>query len=151
MSNDFPDVHHKLCKKAAHLTAAFYYLNLKNDENNLILQTTIQAYEKEMDNIIKIANDMLDKHIKDNPQYKQVKEISAAYQQFKQGIEQERKEAMQEFKDYKKAVEEKEKQRDEDIGVLIQGYEEEIDNIKEKLKALESLFGSQVDGKDLER
>ena len=32
MTDDFPDLHHKLSKKLAHLTQGFYYLSVKSDE-----------------------------------------------------------------------------------------------------------------------
>jgi len=150
MADDFPDLHHKLCKKAAHLTTGFFYLQLKNDENDLILKTYVDAYEQEMDNIVQTANDILDKHMKENPQYKEVKDIHAAYQQFKHEIEEERSSAAIQFNNYKKALEEKYEQREKDLEDLIKSYEEEVEAITGKLSFMQELVQKTI-GDDVEQ
>ncbi len=63
MADDFPDFHHKVCKRLAHLQAGFFQLNIKNDENDLIYQTLIETYEQEMDNVVRSANEIVDKYV----------------------------------------------------------------------------------------
>lgn len=47
------ELHHKMCKKVAQLTKVIFYLNTKNDEYESNLRAVVNAYEQELDSVIK--------------------------------------------------------------------------------------------------
>jgi hypothetical protein len=47
----FPDLHHKMCKKVARLTRVIFILNTKNDENDVNVKVMKKAYENELNKI----------------------------------------------------------------------------------------------------
>jgi len=149
MGDSFPDLHHKLCKKLAHLTTGFYFLNMKNDENDVIVQNVIETYEKEMDEIVSGAQVIVDSYIKDNPQYKEAHEILMAYKEFKYTIEQERLVAAQEFNNHQLSIREKENTLKEKTQIKLNYYKQEVDDLKAKLKYMKELveksIGSNID------
>jgi len=155
MVDDFPDLHHKLCKKLAHLTTGFYHLNLKSDETDSIIQNVINTYEEEMDKIVQTANEILNKNINENPQQKEVHEIHTSYQTFKQEFEHERNASIEEFNNYIKAVEEDKRKLEEGTQNQIDTYQREVDELKEKLKYMHSLvekaLGKEVGLEDPEK
>ena len=53
--NLFPDLHQKMSKKIAQLTKVIYHLNYKNEEHNDDLSSLADAYETEIDGILKDA------------------------------------------------------------------------------------------------
>ena len=50
---ELPDVHHKMSKKIAQLTKVIFHLNTKCDEAGLYHQAQAEAYEKEIERIVK--------------------------------------------------------------------------------------------------
>ena len=155
MADDFPDLHHKLCKKLAHLTTGFYHLNLKSDETDSIIQNVINTYEEEMDKIVQTANEILTKTINENPQKQEVHEIHKSFQAFKQEFEQERKESIEEFNNYRKTVEEEKQRLKEETQIQIASYQREVNELKEKLKHMHKLvekaLGREVEYEDQEK
>ena len=55
---DFGELHHKMCKKVAQLTKVIFHLNTRNDEYENNLRAVVYAYEQEMDNMAKEANNV---------------------------------------------------------------------------------------------
>lgn len=47
------ELHHKMCKKVAQLTKVIFYLNTKNDEYESNLKAVVNAYELELDSVIR--------------------------------------------------------------------------------------------------
>jgi len=149
MADDFPDFHHKVCKRLAHLQAGFFQLNIKNDENDLIYQTLIETYEQEMDNVVRSANEIVDKYVKDNPQFKEVHEIHQAYQLFKQNCEEEKTAAITEYNSYKEKVEAKVQEITQQAQNEINTYKTEMEELKEKLGHMQNLVEKTL-GKNLQ-
>ncbi len=52
----------KMCKKVAQLTKVIFYLNTKNDEYESNLKSVVQAYETELDQVIRQANQIIQKY-----------------------------------------------------------------------------------------
>lgn len=52
------DLHHKMCKKVAQLTKVIFYLNTKNDDYESNLKAVVNAYELELDTVIKEVQSM---------------------------------------------------------------------------------------------
>jgi len=53
--NLFPDLHQKMSKKIAQLTKVIFHLNSKNEEHSDDLSSLSDAYETEIDGILKDA------------------------------------------------------------------------------------------------
>jgi len=149
MADDFPDFHHKVCKRLAHLQAGFFQLNIKNDENDLIYQTLIDTYEQEMDNVVRGANEIVDKYVNDNPQFKEVHEIHEAYKLFKQTFEEERTNAAAEYDKYKENVEARVQEINQEAQNQVLLYKTEMDELREKLDHMQNLVEKNL-GKNLQ-
>ena len=50
------EVYERMCKKIAQLTRVIFILNTKNDENESLIESFVETYEKEIENITKEAN-----------------------------------------------------------------------------------------------
>lgn len=149
MSHDFPDFHHMMSKKLAHLTAAFVYVNTKNDENEYILQAYIRQYELEMDNILNAANDIINKYMNENPDLQQLNDINTAFHAFKSKTEQERTASLTEFNAFKAALEKREKDVQSDAEKKVKELQQEVLALQERIEQLqiilERVAGNQVD------
>ncbi|CAJ1431095.1 unnamed protein product [Effrenium voratum] len=58
---DKDEIHHKMSKKVAQLTKVIFHLNTRNDEADQHLVAVTQAYETEVQQILKDANAKLRK------------------------------------------------------------------------------------------
>ncbi len=97
------------------MTTGFYHLNFQINENNLINQSIIDCYEREIDKIVETANQILEKYINENPQHREVQEISNAYRAFKQDFEQQRSSSIEEYHQYISNLEREHQQLKEEI------------------------------------
>lgn len=100
-SNMSEAVHHKMSKKIAQLTKVIFHLHSKNEENGAMQTAISNAYEKEIETILRDANGLIGKQkealnraIEGNNFKEKLKEIEA-------GHLQEKMDSQQEFKDYK--------------------------------------------------
>lgn len=55
------DTHHKMSKKIAQLTKVIFHLHSKNEENSQYQQSLSGAYEKEIEIILKEANNIINR------------------------------------------------------------------------------------------
>ena len=53
------ELYDRMCKKISQLTRVIFVLNTKNDENDNLVESIVDAYEKEIESITKEANSML--------------------------------------------------------------------------------------------
>lgn len=53
------DTHHKMSKKIAQLTKVIFHLHSKNEENSLYHTALTNAYEKEIETILKDSNTVI--------------------------------------------------------------------------------------------
>eukprot|EP00971_Amphidinium_carterae_P042858 842308-Amphidinium_carterae.1 len=53
---DRDEIHHKMSKKVAQLTKVIFHLNTRNEEADLHLSAVTNAYEKEVEAILRDAN-----------------------------------------------------------------------------------------------
>ena len=56
---DDNELYDRMCKKIAQLTRVIFVLNTKNDENDSLIESIIESYEKEIENITKEANQVI--------------------------------------------------------------------------------------------
>ncbi|KAJ3036628.1 hypothetical protein HDV00_002524 [Rhizophlyctis rosea] len=57
-----PDIVYKMSKKIAQLTKVIYYLNTKNEDHNVEVQSLAEAYEDEIEDVIKDAKSRIETH-----------------------------------------------------------------------------------------
>jgi hypothetical protein len=62
-SNAVPskETHHKMSKKIAQLTKVIFHLHSKNEENSAFQSSLTNAYEKEIETILKEANNIINR------------------------------------------------------------------------------------------
>jgi hypothetical protein len=53
------ETHHKMSKKIAQLTKVIFHLHSKSEENNLIATAQTNAYEKEIEQLLLTANNVV--------------------------------------------------------------------------------------------
>lgn len=53
------EVHHKMSKKIAQLTKVIFHLHSKNEENSQYAGALTNAYEKEIETVLKDANEII--------------------------------------------------------------------------------------------
>ncbi len=61
MSAISEETHHKMSKKIAQLTKVIFHLHSKNEENNNIQSASNNAYEKEIEQLLIAANQVIAK------------------------------------------------------------------------------------------
>jgi hypothetical protein len=108
--NLFPDLHHKMSKKIAQLTKVIYHLNSKNEDHQDDLTSLTDAYETEIDQILKDAYTKINKFKDMIEQRKEVEKQQQAVDEFKKQHEKEKKEALDAFEAYKSKVKASEEQ-----------------------------------------
>ena len=55
------EIHHKMSKKIAQLTKVIFHLHSKNEENSLYQTSYTNAYEKEIETVLKDANAIINR------------------------------------------------------------------------------------------
>jgi len=55
------DTHHKMSKKIAQLTKVIFHLHSKNEENGQYQNSLVGAYEKEIETILREANNVINR------------------------------------------------------------------------------------------
>ena len=55
------ETHHKMSKKIAQLTKVIFHLHSKTEENNLLSTAQTNAYEKEIEQLLLTANNVVSK------------------------------------------------------------------------------------------
>ncbi len=53
------EVYERMCKKIAQLTRVIFVLNTKNDENDALIESIVEAYEKEIESLTKEASSVI--------------------------------------------------------------------------------------------
>ena len=53
------ETHHKMSKKIAQLTKVIFHLHSKNEENNIFQTSLTNTHEREMEFILKEANEII--------------------------------------------------------------------------------------------
>ena len=154
MALDFPDLHHKLCKKLAHLTTGFYHLHTRCDDNDQITKNIIEAYEREMDGLVDAANMAIENNIKQNAQTVDIYKIRNAYKTFKDKIQEERTTAEEQFNAFREAVGDQERKKQEEAQKQVNMYKKQVEDLKEKIwhmqRLVEKFVGSEVKFDDSE-
>lgn len=90
MTDNFSDLHHKMCKKVAQLTKVIFFLNTKNDEYEQNLKAVVLAYETQLDSTLKEANSIIGKYKEALDKASKNDELGAQVSKMKATIDQEK-------------------------------------------------------------
>ena len=130
------EVYERMCKKIAQLTRVIFILNTKNDENESLIESFVETYEKEIENITKEANFVISNmkkainQIKDNSNVdEKVKEITRKFEDTCLAYSND-------YDRYKKEIMNREKKITDD-------YTEKVDKMYKDLAELKKIYESK--------
>lgn len=136
--NLFPDLHHKMSKKIAQLTKVIYHLNTKNEEHTDDLSALSDAYETEIDGILKDAYTKVNKFKEKLEERKSVEQQQQAVDEFKKQHEREKAEALAALEEYKKQAKEQEKK-------TVKEFEKRLNNAAEAYEQTRLDFKKRIE------
>ena len=130
------EVYERMCKKIAQLTRVIFILNTKNDENESLIESFVETYEKEIENITKEANFVISNmkkainQMKDNSNIEdKVKEITRKYEDTCLAYSND-------YDRYKKEIMNREKKITDD-------YTEKVDKMYREFAELKKIYESK--------
>jgi chromosome segregation ATPase len=109
-SEMFPDIHHKMSKKIAQLTKVIYHLNTKNEDHETELSHVADAYELEIDDILKEASNKIQGFKMALEQQQEQKKASQMLAEMQERHAAEQDKALKDLEKLKKEYSEREKQ-----------------------------------------
>lgn len=142
---ELPDIHHKMSKKIAQLTKVIFHLNTKSDEAALYHQAQAEAYEKEIDRIVREANNIISKQRELLEKHKQAGDVGAMVAQIQTQYEEAKGKAQTDIALLRSRTEERET-------AIRKESREQLDIYKREIGELKAAFQkqlSQFEGKQL--
>ena len=127
------ETHHKMSKKIAQLTKVIFHLHSKNEEHLQFSTSLSNTHEKEMEIILKEANEIIAKQKSEIVKAKENNKLADKIKQLEQDHIKERKESQREFEVYKQALAEEEAHLDKQ-------YKQKAEDMKENLKEIKKKF-----------
>lgn len=135
------ETHHKMSKKIAQLTKVIFQLHSKNEENQFQMTALSNTHEKEMEIILKQANDIITKQKDEISKARENNDLKAKIKQLEQDHLKERRDSQKEFEVYKQASAEKEahleklyKEKAQDMKLDLQDMKKKFDERCEDFK-----------------
>lgn len=135
-TDEYPDLHHKMSKKIAQLTRVIFHLNTKNDEYEYNLKAIVSAYETELDNLVREANNSLLKYKETIMKMQKNEEMETQMKNLQDKIDIEKSKSITEFINYKKLMEERESKFMKDSNMKIDLYKSEVEMLRNKYDGL---------------
>ena len=139
------EVYERMCKKIAQLTRVIFVLNTKNDENDALIESIVDAYEKEIETLTKEASQVIGtmkksvEKLKENMNIdEKVREINKKYDDsvygFSLDYEKFKKESLKKERMMQDEYQEKYDKMWKDLSDLRKIYENKIGEINKKLE-----------------
>lgn len=139
------EVHHKMSKKIAQLTKVIFHLHSKNEENNHLGTALTNAYEKEIETILRDSNSIVNRQKDALEKAKESNNIKEKVKELEEKHTIEKKESQRQFDDYKLRVREKEQQVEKDYQQKVGGFKLEVLDMKKKFDSRIDEFRKQMD------
>ena len=95
------ETHHKMSKKIAQLTKVIFHLHSKNEENGIYQTSLTNCHEKEMEQILKEANEIIMKQKSEIEKAKNDSSLKDKMKKLEADHVKERKDTQKEFDVYK--------------------------------------------------
>ena len=108
------DTHHKMSKKIAQLTKVIFHLHSKNEENSQYHQALVNAYEKEIETILRDANTVVNRQKDALDRVKEQNSVKDKIKEIEEKHDKEKKETQKQFEEYKQKVQNKEQQMEKE-------------------------------------
>lgn len=102
------DTHHKMSKKIAQLTKVIFHLHSKNEENSQYQNSLVGAYEKEIETILREANNVINRQKDAIEKAKEGGNLKEKMKELEDRHTQEKKESQKQFDEYKNRVKDRE-------------------------------------------
>lgn len=132
------ETHHKMSKKIAQLTKVIFHLHTKNEENHLFQASLTSVHEKEMEQILKEANDIILKQRSEIDKARNNQDLKEKIKKLENDHIAERKQSQRDFDVYKQAQAEKEAQLEKE-------YRDKSLEMKDNLVAIKKKFDERCD------
>lgn len=102
------ETHHKMSKKIAQLTKVIFHLHSKNEENSAFSTALTNAYEKEIETILKEANNIINRQKEVLDKQKEQNNVKDKLKELEEKHSQEKKETQKQFEEFKARIKERE-------------------------------------------
>lgn len=112
-----PEMHHKICKKMAQLTRVIYQMNTRNDENDFVTKTRIQAYEDELTRVVQECNTIIAKYKSELENNNQKEEIKKKLRKLEDKVMVDKEQSRKEYMNLKGKFDDREKKISADFEV----------------------------------
>jgi phage host-nuclease inhibitor protein Gam len=127
-----------MSKKIAQLTKVIFHLHTKNEENALYQTSLTNCHEKEMEQILKEANDIIIRQKNEIDKLKNNSDLKEKVKELEQQHIKERRDSQREFEVYKQAMAEKEAHLEKE-------YRDKTVDMKENLQEIKKRFDSRCE------
>lgn len=145
MTSEFPDIHHKMSKKIAQLTKVIFHLNTQNDEHELYQQALCSVYEREIDQIVTQANNIISRQKEVLDKYKQAGDPQLLITSIQKQFEEAKVRAQTEVTIIRRKVEEREASVTQTARQQVEEMKAEVRQIKDAAqRQLQQFEGKQV-------
>eukprot|EP00439_Symbiodinium_sp_Y106_P064541 s2804_g10.t1 len=141
---DRDEIHHKMSKKVAQLTKVIFHLNTRNDEADQHLAAVSQAYETEVEQILRDANSKvrrLAEAVESGHGSKAAKELEA----LRSSHEEEKREALKEIQNVKSAASARESKNTAMWKERLSNMNAEVQAVKQQCQVQASQFKAALD------
>jgi hypothetical protein len=126
------ETHHKMSKKIAQLTKVIFHLHSKNEEHLQFSTSLTNTHEKEMEIILKEANEIISKQKNEISKAKENNKLAEKIKELEKEHIQERKDSQREYEVYKQAIDEKEAHLDKQYKSKAEEMKVNLQEIKKK-------------------
>eukprot|EP00434_Breviolum_minutum_P007806 symbB.v1.2.006891.t1/scaffold413.1/size265838/15 len=141
---DRDEIHHKMSKKVAQLTKVIFHLNTRNDEAEHHLAAVCQAYESEVDQILKDANAKVRK-LAEAVESGQGSKAGKQLEALKSNYEDEKREALREIQNVKSAATARENKNTAMWKERLSNMNGEVQALKQQCQVQASQFKSALE------
>jgi hypothetical protein len=131
------EVYERMCKKIAQLTRVIFVLNTKNDENDSLIESIVEAYEKEIESLTKEASTVINTMKKNVEKMKDYVNVEEKLNFINKKYEESVYVFSSEYEKFKKENQRREKQIQED-------YQEKYDKMWRDLAELRKLYENKI-------
>jgi hypothetical protein len=126
------EVHHKMSKKIAQLTKVIFHLHSKNEENSQYSAALTNAYEKEVEQILRDSNDIIKRQKEALDKAKESNNVADQLREIQERHEAEKRESQKAFDEYKRVVASKEQNMEKEYQGKNQEMKLEVMDLKKK-------------------
>lgn len=142
---EFPDLHHHMSKKIAQLTRVIFTLNTSKEEAEIYHKAQADAYEKEIDRIVREANSIISKQKELLERHKSIGDPAALISSIQIQYEEAKSRAVTDLAVFKKQTEDRENKICKEAQGTNNRYKNEVGELRDALRKQMAQFeGKQL-------